>query len=312
MPHNELRRNDNNIRPGLQMLIFVVIFIGVLLVGSAVGAGIDAALYGSKIVMDIASLNLSTPHIVPALWIIQLTGTTLPIFIAPVIFSYMVVRYPGDYLKPSWNFSWMLLVLVFAIMMLSNPMIEFLSDINEKMVLPQWLKWMRDSEDNAEKMMEVMLQMKSFTGLVFDVLAVGLLTAIAEEFMFRGVIQTILMRWTKNTHVAIWFTAILFSAFHMEFFGFLPRLALGLFFGYFVVWSGSIWPAVWAHFLNNASAVVLTYLFQHKQLNFDPNNQHIYGYFIYAFSTVIVGVLLFIYRALAAGRRLGTVYTDGK
>src|ERR1700712_1022358 len=98
IPHNELRRNDNNIRPGLQMLIFVAIFFGALFVGSAIGAGIDAALYGSKAVMDIANLNLSTPNIVPALWIIQLTSTTLPIFLAPVIFAYTVVRYPGDYL----------------------------------------------------------------------------------------------------------------------------------------------------------------------------------------------------------------------
>jgi hypothetical protein len=167
------------------------------------------------------------------------------------------------------------------------------------MVLPPWLKWMRDSEDSAEKLMAVMLQMKNIWQVIADVLAVGLLTAIVEEFMFRGVLQTIFERWTKNTHAAIWITAILFSAFHMEFFGFLPRLMLGVLFGYFVAWSGSIWPAVWAHFLNNGLAVVATYLFQQKIIKIDPDDQHVFNYGAYIFSLVIMVALLFIYRRIA-------------
>ena len=92
------------------------------------------------------------------------------------------------------------------------------------MKLPHFLKgvedWMKDSEDSAQKITGVFLRMNTVWDMVVDVLAIGLLTAIVEEFMFRGVMQTIFIRWTKSVHAAVWITAILFSAFHMEFYGF--------------------------------------------------------------------------------------------
>jgi len=139
------------------------------------------------------------------------------------------------------------------------------------------------------------LQMNSVWDMLFDVLFVGLLTAIVEEFMFRGCLQTIFEKWFKNKHVAIWVTAILFSAFHMEFFGFLPRLLLGAMFGYFVVWSGSVWPAILGHFLNNASAVVATYLYQQKKITLNPDDQHVFNYPAYAFSFIIILFLFWVY-----------------
>jgi len=291
------------IHPALQLLIFIGVFMLVLFIGNLIGAGIAIAVYGLKAVMDIGQLNLTSPHATNVLWILQIAGTTFPIFAAPVLFAYVIVKEPRDYIKPTFRFPWGLLLLIFAIMFISNPAIEFLSNLNQKMVLPPWLKWMRESEDNAQKVMEIMLQMKTIWQVIADVLVVGLLTAIVEEFMFRGVIQTIFVRWTKNTHVAIWVTAILFSAFHVEFFGFLPRLLLGVLFGYFVAWSGSIWPAVWAHFLNNGAAVVATYLFEHKVIKVNPDDQHLFSTAGYLFSFLIMLLLLFIYRKIAIEKK---------
>ena len=122
--------------------------------------------------------------------------------------------------------------------------------------------------------------------------------------MFRGCLQTILLKWMRNKHTAIWITAILFSAFHMEFFGFLPRLLLGALFGYFVAWSGSIWPSVWGHFVNNGTAVIVTYLSQHKLINIDPDDQHIFSYVGYVISFIITLLLLFAYRYISAKRQI--------
>jgi hypothetical protein len=88
----------------------------------------------------------------------------------------------------------------------------------------------------------------------------------------------------------------------MEFFSFLPRVALGVFFGYFVAWSGSIWTSVWAHFLNNGSAVVITYLYQHKAISLNPDDQHVFNYGSYVFSLIIILILLYIYRNIALKR----------
>jgi len=145
-----------------------------------------------------------------------------------------------------------------------------------------------------------MLNMKGLRDVISNVLFIGLFTAIAEEFMFRGVLQTIFYKWTKNIHVAIWVTAILFSAFHMEFYGFFPRILLGVLFGYFVAWSGSIWTGVWAHFINNSTIVVAAYLFQQKIFAGDVNDQHVFNYAAYILSFVVTGGLLFLYQRIIA------------
>jgi len=299
-PYKQLQKD---IHPGLQLLIFAGIFLLVMIVCNIIAAGLVIAIYGMKTLMAIAAINTSTPHLINALWILQITGTTLPIIAAPVFFSWVIVREPQEYIKANFRFHWGLIILVFLIMFMSNPTIELLSNINLKMKLPHSLKgledWMKESEDSAQKITGVMLQMKTIWGMLLDVLLIGLVTAIVEEFMFRGVIQTIFVRWTKNVHVAVWITATLFSAFHMEFYGFLPRLLLGVLFGYFVAWSGSIWPAVWAHFLNNATDVVVTYLFQHKVINQNPEDQHLFNYTGYAISAGILLLLMLIYRKIA-------------
>ncbi len=297
-------RPYSQLHPALQFLIFILLSIAIVLIGNVIGAGIAAALYGLHTVMDIAQLKFTAPHVIDALWLIQIIGTTLPLLAAPIFFAFVIVREPKAYLKPGFRFPWVLMLLVFVIMFMSAPLIELLSNINQKMVLPPFFSWMREKEIEAQKLTEAMLQMKTVWEMIKDVLLIGLLTAIVEEFMFRGVLQTILVRWTKNTHASIWIAAILFSAFHMQFFGFLPRMMLGVLFGYFVAWSGSVWTSVWAHFINNGTAVVATYLFQNKKIKINPDDQHIFGFGGYIFSLVVIVSLFFIYRKIALEKKL--------
>ena len=302
-PVTPVQYKPTPMHPALQFLVFIGIFIGVLFVGNLIGAGIIIGMYGMKTLTAIGTINTTTPHFVTALWIIQLTGTTLPILIAPLIFSLAVVRNVREYIRPGFNFPWTLMLLVFVIMFASSPLIEFLSNLNQKMVLPHFLQWMRDSEDSAQKLTAAMLQMDNIWQLLFNVIFIGLATAIVEEFMFRGVMQTVFEKWTKNTHVAIWITAILFSAFHMEFFGFLPRMMLGVLFGYFVAWSGSIWTSVWAHFINNGTAVVVTYLYQQKVSKISPDDDHVFNNAAYIISLIFVLFLFWVYHYIATHKK---------
>ena len=93
-------------------------------------------------------------------------------------------------------------------------------------------------------------------GLGMVLVSVALLPALCEEWLFRGTLQPLLIRASGNIHVGIWISAGLFSAIHMQFFGFIPRMLLGAAFGYLVVHSGSIWPAVTGHLVNNAGVVI--------------------------------------------------------
>jgi hypothetical protein len=302
------------IHPAFQFLIVIGVLLLSLIIGSFMGIIVIGARYGMDTVTNIVQANLSAPNVSTSLWILQFFGTTMPILATPLIFSYFIVHEPDEYLKTNFHFPWLLIIMVFAIMMFSNPLIELLGNINQKMVLPKFLKgiedWMRKSEDDTKKLSDAMMEMSTFWSMVFNLLFIGLLTAIVEEILFRGCLQTIFLKWMKNKHVAVWITAILFSAFHMEFFGFLPRVMLGVLFGYFVAWSGSIWPAIWGHFVNNGTIVVVTYLFQHKIITVDPDDQQVFSNVGYAISFVITLLLLFAYQYISAKRQI--VDIDGE
>lgn len=132
--------------------------------------------------------------------------------------------------------------------------------LNANMQLPDWMasvgEWARDLEQRAAEDTGKLLSATSVGGLITGLLVVGLLTGFSEELFFRGTVQRTLSCNGVNPHVAVWLTACFFSLLHFQFFGFLPRLLLGAFFGYLFLWSGSIWVAAIAHALNNSIVVV--------------------------------------------------------
>lgn len=194
----------------------------------------------------------------------------VPPFFLAYFFSTKPVSYLGLDQKPGR--SWTLAVFI---MLVALPFINFLGDLNSHLMLPEFLKgverWMKSTEDQAAKITELFLDMKGPRSLMINLLMIGLIPALGEELVFRGVLQRIFTDWSKNKHVAIWTTAILFSAMHMQFFGFLPRMVLGAMLGYMYAWSGSLWLPIIAHFTNNAVAVLAMYYFKHGMITMDPD-----------------------------------------
>jgi membrane protease YdiL (CAAX protease family) len=152
------------------------------------------------------------------------------------------------------------LLLTLISMFLLMPTITFTSVINKAIRLPAFTEpvenWMQSMEANAEYLTDILLSHSDWVSVLMNLFVIALMAAITEEFLFRGALQRLVGKWMANPHVVIWVVAVLFSAFHLQFYGFIPRLLLGAYFGYLLYWSGNIWIPVWAHFVNNAVAVI--------------------------------------------------------
>ena len=139
-----------------------------------------------------------------------------------------------------------------------SPLLDFTYRINEWMLVPGSAlhEWAGALEEQAAIMTKSLLSFETNFDVVVVLFSVAVLPAVCEEWLFRGTVQSLIMRATGNIHLAVWIAAVLFSAVHMQFFGFIPRMLLGACFGYLVVFSGSLWPAILGHFINNAGVVL--------------------------------------------------------
>ena len=151
----------------------------------------------------------------------------------------------------------------FLFVVAALPMISMLADWNNSMELPSFLasveEMMRQMEEQAKVLTERFLQTSSVGVMFANLFVMALLPAVCEEMMFRGWLQRVLGK-SVNYHTAIWVSALVFSAIHFQFYGFIPRMLIGAALGYLYYYTGSLWMSIIAHFTNNAAAVVFAFL----------------------------------------------------
>ena len=120
--------------------------------------------------------------------------------------------------------------------------------------------WAMGLEETYKKAMVAITQMKSVNDLFVNLLLVAFIPAVVEELYFRGALQKTVKDWFGNAIVAIVITAIIFSAFHFSFFGFLSRMTLGILLGLIYEYTKTIWLPIILHFINNGVAIVVLFL----------------------------------------------------
>lgn len=89
---------------------------------------------------------------------------------------------------------------------------------------------------------------------------VGVAAPLCEEFLFRGTFQRSLTVSTGKPARAILLAAAVFSAFHFDVVGFLPRFELGILFGLLYLRFDSLWPGICAHAANNLVPTLIYFL----------------------------------------------------
>ena len=214
---------------------------------------------------------------------------TISLFLLPsLILAYLCAKAPWNWLQLDNKVNWKVLLWAIGIMLVALPAINLMSHWNQQMVLPTWLsgveEWMKAKEAEAEWLTKQFMSVTTVSGLLVNLLLMAVLPALSEEITFRGVLQRLLspknsslnsqLSYTSsasdrsskgeirtlNSHLSIWLTSIIFSAIHMQFYGFVPRMLMGALFGYMLVWTGSLWVPMLMHFVNNAMAVLLYFI----------------------------------------------------
>lgn len=187
-----------------------------------------------------------------------------------------------------------LLILGVFWLLLSYPFIEWLYTVNKAIPLPQWMNTM---EDSTNEIVINLLGTPDFGLLFLNLLVMAILPALGEELVFRGVVQPNLIKMVSNYHIAIWITAFIFSAIHMQFQGFLPRMVLGALLGYLSFWSKNLWFPIIAHFFNNAIQVVAFFIVKKNNLEIDLNNNFEFPIYILIISLILfLGIGWYFYR----------------
>ena len=186
------------------------------------------------------------------------------LFLLPtLIVSHLIRNNNESFLKLDRSLSGMKLLAVIFLALFLIPVLNYTGVLNSRMVLPDAFsgiqKWIATKEDQASRITELLITSSGALTLALNIFILAVVPAISEEFIFRGLMQQLMKRVLRSSHAGIWVTAIIFSSIHFQFFGFLPRLILGLVFGYLFYWTGSLWYSVIAHFVNNIIPVIYAY-----------------------------------------------------
>ncbi len=216
----------------------------------------------------IKNFDFGDPKTIGVLKLIQ-GISTITIFLLPaLIFSVATFRFRQFYYLGfrQQNKASLYLVAI-AIVFCSFPFVSWLGQLNEHIHLA---KWMVDAEKDASKQMQAFLKVNNSSDVIINILLVALLPAICEEVFFRGCLQRVLIYAFKSPWAGIIVSAALFSAFHMQFEGFLPRMFLGILLGALFWYSNSLWPNIIAHFFYNGIQVIAV-IFYPKMIDENPS-----------------------------------------
>lgn len=248
---------------GNGLLILVGLWFAGFLVGSAITIPIWLIMTGKSLMKMPTEMLL--PENVNALRVIQVVST-LVIFFLPAYFTALIInRKPLKLLGFNTRFNAKQVLLSLVIIFCAALVAGSLAEINEMIPIPKsWATFFKGLEDDYASQVEAISNMKTARDYIISIVMIALLPAVFEETFFRGGMQNLLTRSTKNPWLSIIVTSIIFSIIHLSYYGFLARVCLGIVLGLIYYYSRSIWLNIAAHFFNNAFAVTQLYVLLQK------------------------------------------------
>ena len=292
------------------IVIILMVGLGFIIVGPIIGFFIALPFYEGGGMIELAEAiqqPLNAPETKIPLYIIQGCATFVGLIVAPAIFLMREQKSLGDLFESKGIYLVPVLltaVVVIIFMAVNSVFIEWNSKFNFPEFANEFEKWAREREDTAADLTRFLTNFGSMGELLLALIIIAVLPAIGEEIVFRGLIQNELYRGTNNIHMSIWFAAVLFSAIHFQFFGFVPRLLLGALFGYLYYWSGNLILAILAHFVNNAVSVLALYFYQQGKFTFDLESEEAAPANVVIMSALLTAGLLYYFYKYYQDRKI--------
>lgn len=282
-----------------------------MLFSTFLGILILVPFFGTNVISLLSAPDYSSVAVVNAMKAMQILNMTGGLLLPAGIYLWLCS--PGVKTDRVFNknVNYLPIVLTVLLIVFAQPLIGWANELNSYLSLPEGLSfienWMKTTETQGEMITEAFLSTTSTSGLLVNIFMIAILPAFAEELLFRGALASLFKAWTKNVHLAVFLSAFIFAAIHMQFYGFLPRFLLGTALGYLFFWSGSLWLPIVAHFTNNFLSVIIEYLFRKGIIHTNAEN---FGLNNAAWLTVISiiavsAVLYFIYNLTIRQRKEG-------
>jgi len=286
------------------LIFLILIFGGGLFIGQFLGLFLSFLIQGMTLT-ELASLlspPLSPDKRLPLL-LIQGFGTLGGFIIGGIIYLNIVEKFSPQHLFSTRNVTiYSLLitgVMVISFMFVNTVFIEWNANVSFPDFMRNFETWAMEKEEELKHVTEFLTDFDSPGQFILGFVVIAILPAVGEELIFRGIIQNKLFAYIKNIHLAIWISAILFSGFHIQFYGFVPRLLLGGLFGYMYAWSKNLWYPIIGHFINNGFTLLMLYLYQIGSININIEEEE-----AYPGSVIIVFAMICIYMMISFRRKV--------
>jgi len=289
-----------------QLGLFFMVWMGCFLFFSLLAAGSLLAFYGAEVYKVISSSgnvgleNLNSIRFLQILLSIGIFG------VPPLVFIFICKPRDWTFFRLGSAPPVKLILLTAVIVALAAPLVLWALDVNQNMSLPSafktWEDYLRDLEDKNEKLLETLLIMNSGSDFILNFLMIAMIPAFVEELLFRGTLQQLLAKVLGDAHLSIIITGIFFSFIHFQFYGFFPRMLLGILLGYIFFWSGNLWLAILAHFLNNGVQVTMVYLFQRGTISINIDDMVSFPPYITMIATVLLFAAVYIFDLAAQSK----------
>ncbi|MBT1701195.1 CPBP family intramembrane metalloprotease [Fulvivirgaceae bacterium PWU4] len=302
MLENDLSQRPERHPVANLIIILGLVGLGFVFVGPVVGYFAAMPFYNGSGEELFAAIQdpINHPEVKVPIYIIQGFATLIGLIVVPALFMARSGRAVAEFFR-NQKTEWVpILITVFVVvifMAVNSVFVEWNSNFKfpDFELARKFEAWAREKEDTAAELTEFLTRFKSQGELLIAIIVIAVLPAIGEEIVFRGLIQNELHRATKNVHASVWIAAVLFSAIHLQFFGFVPRVLLGALFGYLYYWSGNLTLAILAHFVNNGVSVMAMYFYQQGAFEYDMESTESAPITVVIICTLMTAALLFYF-----------------